>query len=117
MTAKKRKPCDCGAKDEDGKVIEHFSPRHGACLRGGKQKGEKGCPLLCSALMKRCHSTMVVKCAIISNTSSRPRSTASPPNIRPQNPPAPTKNSISSAGAPLPSVSAVYITATVVSNM
>ena len=48
MIAKKRKPCDCGAKDEDGKVIEHFSPRHSACLRGGKQKGEKGCPLLCS---------------------------------------------------------------------
>ena len=48
MTAKKRKPCDCGAKDEDGKVIEHFSPRHSACLRGEVQKGEKGCPLLCS---------------------------------------------------------------------
>ena len=49
MTAKKRKkPCDCGAKDEDGKVIEHFSPRHGACPRGEVQKGEKGCPLLCS---------------------------------------------------------------------
>src|SRR6516225_9142934 len=48
MTAKKRKPCDCGAKDEDGDVIEHFSPEHSACLRGEVQKGEKGCPLLCS---------------------------------------------------------------------
>ena len=41
-------PCDCGAKDEDGDVIEHFSPTHRVCLRGGKKKGEKGCPLLCS---------------------------------------------------------------------
>ena len=79
-------PCDCGAKDEDGKVIEHFSPGHSACLRGGKQEGEKSCPLLCSALMKRCHSTMVVKCTISTHPSSSSWSTACSLNIRPVRP-------------------------------
>ena len=48
-----KKPCNCGAKDDEGKVIEHYSPRYHACLKGEKVKGEKGCP---SALIERCRS-------------------------------------------------------------
>ena len=43
---RERKPCDCGAKDKDGNEIVHSSTRHGACLKGQKQKSKKGCPLL-----------------------------------------------------------------------
>ena len=44
--ARKRKLCDCDAKDDKGDVIFHSSSRHHACLKGEKQKGEKRCPLL-----------------------------------------------------------------------
>jgi hypothetical protein len=48
--ARKRKLCDCGAKNEEGNVIIHSNPTHRACLKGKKQKGERRCVVLSRSL-------------------------------------------------------------------
>jgi hypothetical protein len=34
IARKPRKPCDCGGKDDEGNVVDHFTSRHRACLKG-----------------------------------------------------------------------------------